>query len=124
MEYMYAVGEYAVMFALLLDAIIEDINFESKVIGGMTNTLFLWGITTCQTANVKLLPFAVMTKDQPLIDRAMLIIGKDRFISIADGLNYGLTSNLIPMGKEQESYANVKHENELRRQINEYYGIN
>jgi hypothetical protein len=54
----------------------------------------------------------------------MLIIGKDRFISIADGLNYGLISNLIPMGKEQESYANVKHENELRRQINEYYGIN
>ena len=65
-----------------------------------------------------------MTKDQPLIDRAMLIIGKDRFISIADGLNYGLTSNLIPMGKEQESYVNAKHENELRQQINEYYGIN
>ena len=124
MEYMYAVGEYAVMFALLLDAIIEDINFESKVIGGMTNTLFLWGITTCQTANVKLLPFAVMTKDQWFIERAMLIIGKDRFISIADGLNYGLTSNLIPMGKEQESYVNAKHENELRQRINEYYGIN
>jgi len=123
MEYMYAVGEYAVMFALLLDAIIEDIGFESKIISAMTNTLFLCGVTTCQSANIKMLPFAVMTKDQSLIDRAMLIIGKDRFISIADGLNYGLTSNLIPMGKEQESYANVKHENELRRQINEYYGI-
>lgn len=123
MEYMYAVGDYAVMYSLLLDAIMEDINFESKVISGMTNTLFLWGITTCQSANIKLLPFAVMSKDQSLIDRAMIIIGKDRFISLADGLNYGLTSNLIPMGKEQESYVNAKHENELRRQINEYYGI-
>lgn len=124
MEYIYAVGNYAMLMSRLIDAVLKDLDYESKVIGNMTTDLLLWGITTCNAASLKILPFAVMSKDQSLIDRAMFIIGKDRFLKNPDGLNYSLVSNLIPMAREQTGYVNAKHENALQQQINEYYGLN